>query len=578
MILDRVCRMAALVIAIVAVIDPAWMVAHPVPARAVVLRGAGATPADVARVRDALAPDVTIDTDEVPATAARVLVGRRAPGRPPDGLTFVVVPDAPADAPEIRRLRLGDRVPLDAVSRLTVDAALPPGATSAPAAVRFTLFSDDVPVDAQEVTVAAGARTATAALTFVPSREGLARIRVAARIGGGPEASAEAATEVVRTTRRILSYEARPSWSATFVRRVLEEDPRFEVVVRSVTSRGVTTEAGVPPATLDRADDLSGFDVVLVSAPDAVGDRAAEALEAYLRAREGAVVVLPDAGGAPWLSRLTGVSAWTDERRPALERIESPVGSWTASEFLWPAGWPAGAEAMTSCLSPMGAARRCAVWRTPVGGGRVVVNSAIDGWRTRTAEGSAFAAFWRSVIGDEAAATPRPVEVGLSDRLVEPGTFVAASVHLTGQTATPQAEWQSTEGAVTPVRLWPDGAGRYRAEFRAPDVPGRYRLSVVVPGSPAPQPDVAEFLVVDPGSVHRPVAGDHALLSAFATSRGGDAIPIADVGTLAARITTAVSAAPVATPTHPMRSPWWIVPFAGLLSVEWWSRRHRGAR
>ncbi len=570
MMLERVCRVAAIVIAIVAVIDPVWVVARPAPPRVVVQRGAGATPADVARVTDALAPDVTIDAEASPATVARVVIGRHVPEDVRDGLTFVVIPEPSANAPEIRSLRLGDKVPLEALSRVTVDAVLPAGATSSAAKVHFTLAADDVPVDSQAVDIAAGATTATADLMFVPSREGLARIRVSARIGDGPETVADAATEVVRSTRRVLSYEARPSWAATFVRRALEEDPRFEVVVRSLTSRGVAADAGAPPATLDRAEELSGFDVVLVSSPDALGDRAAQALETYLRDREGAVVLLPEATGAPLLSRLTGVASWTDERRPELERIESPAGVWTASEFVWPAGWPAGAEALTSCLSPMGAARRCAVWRTPVGGGRVVVSSAIDGWRTRTADSSAFAAFWRSLIGDEAAATPRPVEVVLRDRLVAPGALVSAAVQVLAASEAPQAEWQSTEGAVTPVRLWPDGPRRYRAQFRAPAVPGRYRL-VVAGGS-------SEFLVGDPGSVQRALSGDHALLTAFATSQGGDVIPMADVGTVASRITAAVSATSAATPTHPMRSPWWIVPFAGLLSVEWWSRRRRGAR
>jgi len=570
MMIERVCRAGAIAIAVVAVIDPVWTGARPVPPRVTVLQGAGATPAEVARVTEALASDVVIDTDESPATAARVVVGRHVPEGVTDGLTFVVIPKPSTKAPEIRHLRIGDQVPFEALSRVTVEVALPSGAISNAARVRFTLFADNVPVDVQDVAVTAGATTAMADLMLVPSREGLARIRVTARIDDGPESFADAATEVVRSTRRVLSYEARPSWAATFVRRALEEDPRFEVVVRSLTSRGVAADAGTPPATLDRPEELSGFDVVLVSSPDALGDRAAQALETYLRDREGSVVLLPDAMGAPLLSRLTGVPAWSEERRPELEPVESLAGVWTASEFVWPAGWPAGAEALTNCLPPMGAARRCAVWRTPLGGGRVIVSSAIDGWRTRTADRSAFAAFWRSLIGDEAAVTPRPVEVALRERLVAPGGLVSATVQVLAAIDAPQAEWQSTEGAVTPVRLWPDGSRRYRAEFRAPMVPGRYRL--VVAGG------VSEFLVVEPGAVQRALPGDHTLLTAFATSRGGDAIPIADVATLASRIVAAVSSAPVDAPTRPMRSPWWIVPFAGLLAVEWWSRRRRGAR
>jgi hypothetical protein len=34
----------------------------------------------------------------------------------------------------------------------------------------------------------------------------------------------------------------------------------------------------------------------------------------------------------------------------------------------------------------------------------------------------------------------------------------------------------------------------------------------------------------------------------------------------------------VATTVHPMRSAWWIVPFAGLLCAEWMLRRRQGLR
>ena len=29
---------------------------------------------------------------------------------------------------------------------------------------------------------------------------------------------------------------------------------------------------------------------------------------------------------------------------------------------------------------------------------------------------------------------------------------------------------------------------------------------------------------------------------------------------------------------HPMRAPWWIIPFAGCLTIEWWLRRREGLR
>jgi hypothetical protein len=47
---------------------------------------------------------------------------------------------------------------------------------------------------------------------------------------------------------------------------------------------------------------------------------------------------------------------------------------------------------------------------------------------------------------------------------------------------------------------------------------------------------------------------------------------------LPARIAAAIPSPASETPTNPMRSPFWILPFAGLLGGEWWSRRRRGAR
>mgnify|MGYP002637323785 CR=1 FL=1 len=141
----------------------------------------------------------------------------------------------------------------------------------------------------------------------------------------------------------------------------------------------------------------------------------------------------------------------------------------------------------------------------------------------------------------------------------------------------PAAEWQNTEGRVEPVRLWPSGDGVYRAEFRAPDVPGRYRLVVKTAGAAASEAR-AEFMVAEAGQMQAPLPEGLDLLSAFASSRGGAVVPMAELDELPARITAAISSTVSDTPTNPMRSPIWIIPFAGLLGVEWWSRRRRGAR
>lgn len=567
---ERVCRAAAVGIALLAAVDPAWTVARSTPARVTVTKAEGASDADVARVRSVLAGTFTVESAPSPETAVRVIVGRHVPAEAPGGRTFAVIPPPAEAAPEIRDVRVAAEVARDAVSRVTARLAVPAPASGR--SLRVSLLADGVPVDAQTVDVPAGASSAEADLMFVPSREGVTRLRVSAQHGDGPEAWAETATEVTVRRLRVLAYDARPSWAATFLRRSLEEDPRVEVVVRAVTSRGVTADAGAPPPDLERAEALSGFDAVIVSAPEVLGERVADALEAYLRQREGVVVLVPEAGGGAVLSRLARVPAWIDERRPALERIESDAGAWTASEFLWPATLPAGAEAVTGCLAP----GRCAVWRVPVGGGRVIVSSALDGWRTRADATAGFAPFWRSLVGDEAARTPRPVEITLGTRVIEAGAWLPAEVRMLDRASVPRAEWQSPDGAAAPVRLWPSGDGRYATEFRAPETPGRYRLTVVE--SSTSGVTHGEFLVVDPGTRQRPRRADDGWMGVYASASGGTAVTMAEVETLAGAIAAVVPREAVAAREHPMRAWWWLLPFAGLLSIEWWARRRRGAR
>lgn len=572
MIIERTCRLAALLIAILAVIDPTWISAETMRPTIAVVRTDGADDRDVARVTETLARTFALVPADLPDVAARVMVGRVVPGAPmADGPVFVVEPSPRINAPEVRQVRVPDRVNLQSVARVVVDVAYPPSVAAG--ALHLSLRADEVPIDEQTVEVAANALAGQAQLTFVPARTGVSRLRVSARFDGGPEVVADAAVEVVERRLRVLIHEGRPTWSSTFLRRLLEADPRFEVTVRSMVSRGVSADAGAPPSTLDRAEDLAGVDLVILSSPDAVSDRAADALVAYLRTREGAVLVLPDAAASPVLSRLTGVPSWNPERRPALESVASRMGDWSASEFLWPATWPAGAFPLTSCLAPRGTERRCAVWRVPVGGGRVVVSSALDGWRTRSADGSGFEGFWRALIGDEAAATPAAIDVSLSSRLIEAGSTISAEIRVHDHGQVPVAEWQATDGASQAVRLWPEGAGVYGAEFRAPDVPGRYRLRVT-----AEDTSVSEFAVVDAGGRARVRPATQELLRARATSSGGAMVTMADVETLADQIRASVPATVRDVPKQPMRSPWWIVPFASVLAIEWWSRRRRGER
>jgi hypothetical protein len=131
---------------------------------------------------------------------------------------------------------------------------------------------------------------------------------------------------------------------------------------------------------------------------------------------------------------------------------------------------------------------------------------------------------------------------------------------------------QSTSGeTIAPVRLWPSGApGELEGEVKAPETVGVYRVVVTGDGARGDAP-----IIVVPDARH-PTPDDRDLVSAWVAARGGRAVSASQIDELPAALIAAIHPIARAETWHPMRSAWWIVPFALLLSAEWWMRRRRG--
>src|SRR4029079_9436090 len=90
------------------------------------------------------------------------------------------------------------------------------------------------------------------------------------------------------------------SWMSTFVGRVLEDDQRFAVVTRTITSTAAASMTPESPANLSDPATLSRFSAIVVGAPETLTASDVAGLETYLRRRGGAVVALYDsAPGQP---------------------------------------------------------------------------------------------------------------------------------------------------------------------------------------------------------------------------------------------------------------------------------------
>ena len=82
-------------------------------------------------------------------------------------------------------------------------------------------------------------------------------------------------------------------------------------------------------------------------------------------------------------------------------------------------------------------------------------------------------------------------------------------------------------------------------------------------------------LVVVANASH-PTPDDRDLVTAWTASRGGRAMSASQLAELSAEVKRAIHPTPRRETWYPMRSAWWIVPFALLLSAEWWLRRRNG--
>jgi hypothetical protein len=413
-------------------------------------------------------------------------------------------------------------------------------------------------------------------LPFVASRAGLHRVRIVAREPARAPVAADTDVTVRERRLRILAYEPRPSWTLTFVRRTLEEDPMFEVVAMSRTSPRTSTASGDPPALSSL--EVNRFDVILVGAPEDLSDADLSAVERFASQRGGHVVVLPD--------RVPGERLRSRLRLPQMEEVlidkpepvTVPGGTVRASEFLIARADEAPAWETLARVRREGR-ERATVLASYHGEGRILWSGLLDAWRYRGAEASGFDRFWRSLAADAAADAPPRLHIEVTPGIARPGDPVRLTanwrrteVENVGRELRPPdtTAWiGGADGSKRMIRLWPaPEPGRYEATFSAP---ARGLYTVHVGGSDVAADAVlrVEVDVVHPSRDHRRAE------KLAADASGGQVVQtITELKAALARVETGT----VTRATHPMRSPWWLLPFVGLLCAEWSWRRRKGLR
>jgi hypothetical protein len=583
-------RGVAILIAILAVVDPAMMSMRAPRARIAVVAADRARDSALSRrVSRSLESRFSVIDAPLPAADATVLVGETAPPmfRELSTPLFVVRDDIASDRVRIEAVHAPRASPLDAAVPVTI-VARTVGARGR--TLETELSAGGVVVNRATRPIEDDRTQFT--LSFAPTTAGAVALRVTARITGSSDSAiADVVTDVRQTRWSLLFYDPRPSWMSTFVRRAIERDPRFVVTSRVVTSKNVSTDAGTPPSRLDDLSSTSRFDAIVVGAPGALSDAEIGGLDDYARKRGGNIVLLCDGDFTPNAWQLTQVRGWTSPQR---QRVALPIVSHTpgatsvdtvllATELSWPVEFPGTAEVLARTVAPSDSlTNRPMLWRVPLGAGRVTVSSALDAWRYRDRGRESFDRFWQTILAEASAASIPAVDVHVSPAAASPRENVDVDVTIRDAALRELGPRDTTHVGIaaeivgprfsrTRISVWPAAnVGEFHTTIRAPNDTGAYRIVVTSGGLSAD----ASLVVANGAS--RPMPSDIDLLESLAASRGGKVISAAALDGLAPAIAAIVRPASRAERWHPMRSVWWIVPFALALGAEWLLRRRAG--
>jgi len=397
-----------------------------------------------------------------------------------------------------------------------------------------------------------------------PVGDGARALRVSADPTEGEATTIDNAVDVgvhVAAVRiPVLVYDARPSWASTFVRRALEDDPRFLVEHR--VGLGPSLAAGTPAGRLE-ARALDAASVVIAGAPDSLAAADVELLDRFVRRRGGTLILLPDRSPGGAAARLFP-GRWTEH----LEATVSPAGPLRVSESLRMSA-PSPFDVVLASVKDS-----ATIVASPSGRGRFVISGALDAWRYRADDGGAFDGFWRTLV-IESAATSAAVSIEFAHGTAHPSTEMPIVVrHRRMEDGVPAVVSATTTCGDQPaavVRLWPAGEAGVWTGHVAVGRDGACEVMAAVENGP-----VAVAGIAVTNGATRTVNEVLAKLERAVTRRGGVAVPAGQAAGAAASLMTPPREEQQ--PFRPMHSPWWMFPFVTCLGVEWWLRRRDGLR
>jgi hypothetical protein len=372
---------------------------------------------------------------------------------------------------------------------------------------------------------------------------------------------------------RVFVLEARPSWASAFVRRALESDLRFEVAGFSQPSPRVGVSSGdASSAPSNRVDRFDAFDVVVAGGLDRLSANQVAALEHFAVERGGGLALVPDLPLPALVAHRLIPSAELSQRlidRPTTLPTSPPID---ASELLEAMAIPPAA----SVLARGPGSSRPIVWTGPLGDGRVLFSGAMDAWRFRGRAGEPFDRFWQSTIAALAIDARHPIDIAVKPGRAAPGETVRVTARVRKLERDRLGNRLSIGAKVRgeTVRLWPEAPeGSFSGQFVVDPGTSERSLPIAVSLGDG-SAEARARLPIDANPRH----DDRPPLGLLAASHKGVNVGPGGVQELKRFLQATTVAATERRTRNPMRSSWWLVPFAGCLAAEWWLRRKAGRR
>jgi hypothetical protein len=474
---------------------------------------------------------VIVSSGEVPA---HVTAGARVLGA-------LMMTSGAEKPPVISRIEAPSRVHRNASATLRVHTTRP--------ARQIQIFDGDLVVGSAEPS------STPAEISWVPIADGARVLRVVA-----DDEAADVGVVVTPSPVTVLFYEPQATWLGTFVRRAVEDDSRFVLSGRAQLGPRISVSRGDPrPLRANLLDDVSA---IFVTAPELLSAAEVDVIEQFVVQRGGSLVVLADQRPAGAATRL--FPRVTDESRSPQPQS---IGLLRATEWLT-------FEASTGVSTIASLNQQPVVVSRAVGRGHVIMSGALDAWRFRQAS-DGFDTFWTTLAWDAAVVAGPPLRVETDRPIARPGEEIRVIV----ERQSLGVAVSDTEVAVSAyaqcgdprqfIRLWPGARpGLFTGTLRVDDE-GHCTITADVGNMTGRTP------VTIRDDVRRlPVAGHR--LQAIVAAHGGLLVTPADEDRLVSRIDEQLTSVRASTPYWPMRSPAWLIPFAGCLGVEWWLRRRSG--